>query len=49
MNVIRTSDGKKLLEQDLPEKTWKGNEKYLQKTLAENPELLQEKFDFPLF
>jgi hypothetical protein len=49
MNVIRTSDKKRLLEQDLPEKTWKGNEKYLQKTLAENPELLQEKFDFPLF
>lgn len=49
MNVIRIPDGVRLQEQDLPEKTWKGNEKYLQKILAENPELLQEKFDFPLF
>ncbi len=48
MNVIRIPDRVRLQEQDLPEKTWKGNEKYLQKILADNPELLQERFDFPL-
>jgi len=48
MNVIRIPKKEILQEQDLPEKTWKGNEKYMQKILAENPELLQEKFDFPL-
>lgn len=48
MNVIRIPDRVRLQEQDLPEKTWKGNEKYLQEILADNPELLQERFDFPL-
>jgi len=48
MNVIHIPDRVRLQEEDLPEKTWKGNEKYLQKILADNPELLQERFDFPL-